>query len=130
MKKSLSKQKKIWSTRNADVKMSQEVIIRAGRKCCLCNRSEPEIKCTNSHFWGRYVSITRYDFENCDCVCFGCHFKIENAKQGTYRDYKIKQLGKEKYDALEKRYYQTRMSRREAIKKFMTELEIYKNLAK
>ena len=43
----------------------------------------------NSHFWGRGNSATRYDPENCDGVCGGCHMRHEGTKQGLYRELKI-----------------------------------------
>jgi hypothetical protein len=57
----------------------------------------------NSHFWGRGNKSVRYDFENCDSLCAQCHMKHEGNKQGFYRDFKMKQLGKKGYVELEKR---------------------------
>lgn len=93
-------------------------------KCVLCGRRPPEVTLTNSHYWGRYASSTRYDPENCDALCFRCHFEVENAKQGKYREWKIKQLGPTRYKALEKRYYQGKTKREDAIKKLMEWLNV------
>ena len=112
---------KVWSSALADTKFSISIRQRDG-KCVLCGRKPPEVVLTCSHYWGRYVSATRYDFENCDAFCYRCHFEVENAKQGKYRTFKIKQLGEVKYKALEKRYYQGKMTRREAIKELQEKL--------
>lgn len=57
----------------------------------------------NSHFWGRGNKVTRYDPENCDGICGGCHMEHEGSKQGLYSEIKRWQLGKAKYEALERR---------------------------
>ena len=72
----------------------------------------------NSHFWGRGNSATRYDPENCDGICGGCHMRHEGNKQGLYRDKKIQQLGEEGYKQLEKRG-RSIMKRSDAIIKCM-----------
>ena len=85
--------------------------IRARDKytCQFCgNRFDPYVPyglqgLDCSHFWGRASKATRFDPENADALCTYCHFKHEPNKQGFYREFKIKQLGQEGYDALEKR---------------------------
>ena len=113
---------KIWSTALADKKFSEWIRKRDG-KCVLCKRTEPQVKLTCSHYWGRFASSTRYDPKNCDSLCFGCHFRVENAKQGEYREWKIKHLGLAGYKALEKRYYQEKTTRRDSILKVMELLQ-------
>lgn len=40
--------------------------------------------------------------DNCDTACWACHkYRLEHAKQGWYRTFKLKQLGKDRYDYLE-----------------------------
>lgn len=56
-----------------------------------------------SHFIGRAHKATRYDFENCDALCWGCHQYFETKKATEYRDWKIDQLGQKRYDELVKR---------------------------
>lgn len=114
-----NKKEKIWSSKKADDKFRFWIYERDGNRCVLCGRKTPQITITNSHYWGRFASSTRYDPDNCDAICMGCHFKVENAKQGEYRTFKIKQLGEEGYKTLEKRYYQEKITRREAIIKLM-----------
>jgi hypothetical protein len=89
---------KLWSSTKADKEFS--LFIRDRDKTCFfcLNRATQ-----NSHFWGRGNSATRYDPENCDGVCGGCHMRHEGSKQGIYRELKIKQLGIGRYEALERR---------------------------
>lgn len=90
-----------------DIMFSKMIRERDGNKCIFCGkRAEDGFAIQNSHFWGRGDKIHRFDPLNCDALCFSCHIKHEGNKQGYYRDFKIKQLGKNKYDEMEKRHYQ------------------------
>lgn len=107
---------KLWSTKEADTKFSKWVIERDGMKCVNCGRTT---HLTNSHYWGRANSATRFDPENCDTLCWmPCHVKWEKQKQGDYLQFKLKQLGQDKYTELEKRGRST-MNRSEAIRDCM-----------
>lgn len=55
---------------------------------------------TNSHYFGRTREATRFEPDNCDTLCFGCHryWEVENREE--YRDFKIKQLGQKRFDTL------------------------------
>lgn len=57
----------------------------------------------NSHFIGRANRATRWDPENCDAMCNGCHQYLETHKPTYYRDWKRNQLGEERFRALELR---------------------------
>lgn len=95
--------------------------IRARDNVCVrCGSSK---NLTNSHFWSRTHSATRYDPENCDTLCWlPCHYTWEHEKHGDYRDFKIKQLGQERYDALERRARST-VKRSVAIAECLRSLE-------
>lgn len=54
----------------------------------------------NSHYFGRSHEVTRFDPENCDELCRGCHSYFEERNKKAYTDFKLKQLGQEKFDAL------------------------------
>ena len=56
-----------------------------------------------SHFIGRAHKATRYDFDNVDALCFGCHQYFETKKGTEYREWKIAQLGAKKFKELEER---------------------------
>lgn len=109
------KRPKLWSTKKADLEFSHFIRDRDGKRCFFCGKEGSQ----NSHFWGRAASSTRYDPLNCDYACGGCHMRHEGSKQGTYRDMKIRQLGKRGYDLLEKRYRET-MKRDKAIQECMS----------
>lgn len=115
---------KVWSSGYADTKIKEHIFERDQYKCVFCGRRKGDIILDPSHFWGRYKSSTRYLPENLDAVCRGCHFRVEHAKQGEYREFKIRQLGEEDYKELEKLYYQSKMSRREAIITLMKLLKV------
>lgn len=88
---------------------SKQIRERDNWTCQRCGGryNPPTSALHNSHFWGRANKATRFDEENCDALCYGCHSRWEGNKQGEYRDFKIKQLGKRGYDALEKRAQST-----------------------
>lgn len=100
---------KLWSYKMADSKFSRYIRAR-DRRCFFC----PNPATQNSHYWGRGNWATRYDPENCDGICGGCHMRHEGSKQGLYRSMKIDQLGRARYAALEKRA-RGQMKRRDSI---------------
>lgn len=97
----MEKKNKIWTTKKADDEFSKYIRNRDG-VCVRCGRQN---RLTCSHFWGRQHSATRYDPQNCVALCWmPCHkYKWEKEKQGAYRDFMMKWLGKKEYDKLEKR---------------------------
>ena len=113
---------KAWTTRKADKQFSAFIRKRDG-KCQHPNCQEIErLQC--SHFWGRSISATRYDPENCIALCYRHHYGDtingwENRKQGEYRDHMIKLLGQKKYDELAIRSREA-VQRMDAILKLMT----------
>ena len=106
------------TTDKADKLFSVFIRDRDG-KCVRCGRAE---QLQNSHFWGRGNSAVRYDPDNCDTLCYACHYGNaqgwEYNKQGAYREFKIKQLGMKKYKELEARANSV-MPRTQAIKECM-----------
>jgi hypothetical protein len=70
-----------------------------------------------SHYWERHHSATRFDPDNADGLCRICHGEWEGRKNG-YKEFKISQLGKEQFDALERRHNSI-MQRDTAIINFM-----------
>lgn len=60
-----------------------------------------------SHFHGRTARSTRWDLDNIDLICGRHHQFLEERKQAEYRDWKLKQLGTRRFNALNKRYYLT-----------------------
>jgi len=103
----------LWSSAKAD-KVFSRFIRDRDKRCFFC--SNPATQC--SHFWGRGNSATRYDPENCDGICGGCHMRHEGNKQGLYAQLKLKQLGELGYMKLATRAMSI-VKRSDAIKAFM-----------
>lgn len=91
--------KRVWSLAVADTYFSKWLREQRGWKCEYCGNTEKE-KMQCSHYIGRSEKSTRFDPDNCDCFCWTCHSFLENRKQYEYRDFKIRQLGIEKHEAL------------------------------
>lgn len=86
-----------------DILFSKMIRERDG-KCVFCGKKDTKLEC--SHFWGRGDKTNRFNPKNADTLCFYCHLTNEGNKQGFYRDWKLKQLGKREYDKMEKSHYQ------------------------
>lgn len=86
-----------------DVLFSIMIRERDNHTCQFCGKTNQTNQIQNSHFWKRGDKATRFDPENCDALCASCHDKHEGCKQGFYREWKLKQLGTRRYNALEKR---------------------------
>lgn len=83
----------------ADTMFSKYIRKRDG-KCVRCGGTS---SLQNSHYYGRGKESTRFDPENCDTLCFGCHQYWGSTDREEYREFKIKQLGEKKYEALKVR---------------------------
>lgn len=85
----------------ADKYFSLWIRWRAGWTCQRCGvKYEPgtaSIHC--SHFWGRAREATRFDPENAVAHCHGCHAFL-TANPELHREWKLAQLGAEKYSLL------------------------------
>lgn len=94
---------KKWTLTKADTEYSKYIRNRDG-KCVRCGREE---MLQNSHFWSRSHKNTRFDDDNCDALCYPCHYGNskgwEYEKNGEYMAFKKGQLGFHKYAMLEKR---------------------------
>lgn len=62
-----------------------------------------------SHFYTRNARSVRFDDDNGDAMCYGCHRFLETRKNGEYTDIKKKQLGQSRFNALRRRYYTLRV---------------------
>ena len=89
----------------ADLVFSQYIRLRDG-ECRRChsrvelNDKGLPVTHQNSHFFGRGRENTRFDPDNCDTVCFGCHRIWGSDDREGYSHFKIKQLGKRRYNML------------------------------
>lgn len=103
MKRTTSTKKKI-TEKNLDDAVS--LFVRNRDKRCVRCGSDKALTC--SHFYTRNARSVRWDLENLDTVCWGCHSYWERRKNGEYLDWKKKQLGTTRFLALRKRYYTLR----------------------
>jgi len=74
--------------------------------CNRCHKRYPpgSIGLQCSHYWGRGKESTRFDPENCDALCTGCHNLWGHGdEREQYKAFKIKQLGQNGYNILEMR---------------------------
>lgn len=90
----------------ADTAFSLYIRLRDGR-CCRCGRvGSPDALGRTigglqaSHYFGRANEATRFDGDNVDALCFGCHQEWGSRDRESYRDFKIKQLGQKGFDDL------------------------------
>jgi 5-methylcytosine-specific restriction endonuclease McrA len=89
-----------------DKLFSDYIRMRDGYRCQRCNTYFPEEKRGGlhcSHYFGRGRENTRFDPENCDALCFGCHRIWGSEDKEGYRTFKIKQLGENGFNALQVR---------------------------
>lgn len=108
---------KILTTDQADRAFS--LMIRKRDPICMRCHRMPSTDC--SHFWERGNSATRFDPDNADGLCRGCHQLWEGRRNGAI-PFKMKQIHGKKYRELEQKH-NTTMKRDEAIIIFMKLLD-------
>lgn len=93
----------------ADTVFSQFIRLR-DKRCMRCG-SPVEINAKGlpvshqaSHYWSRGREMTRFDPENVDTLCYGCHqlWGHGDLRDG-YKSFKIKQLGEDGFKRLDAR---------------------------
>ena len=55
-----------------------------------------------SHFWSRGNWSVRFDEDNTEALCYGCHSYL-GGNPVEFHKYYLEKLGQERFDALEKR---------------------------
>jgi Bacteriophage Lambda NinG protein len=117
---------KLWKASTADTKFS-EIIRKRDGKCVRCGKKEGRLQ--NSHYWSRVHWATRFNLDNCDTLCWACHYGNEKGWeydiQGEYQDYMIKKLGQQGYDRLKILHNQP-IKKRVAIQNFQENYEYIK----
>lgn len=94
----------------ADIKFSQYIRLR-DKKCVRCNfpikLNDIGLPLNNqcSHYFGRGKEGTRFEPDNCDALCFGCHQEWGSNDRESYRQFKIKQLGEQRFKTLQLQAY-------------------------
>ena len=91
----------------ADVEFSRYIRLR-DKRCVRCKRLGSENKdgefiigLQASHYFGRAKESTRFDPENVDSLCGGCHQYWGSTDREAYRIFKIKQLGEQGFKLLQ-----------------------------
>lgn len=85
-----------------DKVFSEYIRLRAGYKCERCGvLHERGVGLHCSHYMGRMNQATRFEEDNGDSLCYGCHSYFEERKQTEYRDWKIRKLGKKRVEEIE-----------------------------
>lgn len=108
---------------SADKLFSQYVRLR-DMKCQRCfsrvefNDKGLPISHQASHYFGRSAESTRFDPENVDTLCWGCHQHWGSTNREEYREFKIRQLGESGFKFL--------MIRNNAYKKKDRKFEVIK----
>lgn len=79
---------------------------RDGWKCQYCGKQfiPPTNEIHNSHYYTRTKRSTRWDSDCCDAMCRKCHVFLESRKNAEYYDWKLKQLGEQRFRELRRRY--------------------------
>lgn len=93
----------------ADELFSRWIRERDKWQCVRCSRKHDPSAGTlgNSHYWSRRHEKTRYDLENCDSICNSpCHRLWGGDYRDEYKAFKVRQLGKTRYDLLDKRHWE------------------------
>lgn len=93
----------------ADTAFSQFIRLR-DRRCVRCgsyvqfNGAGLPITHQASHYWSRGKENTRFDPENVDTLCYGCHRLWGHGdERDDYKAFKIRQLGEEGFKRLDQR---------------------------
>ena len=98
--------------RKSDKIFSQYIRMRDGYQCQICVRTAAMgYQMQASHYFGRSVESTRFDPENVDTFCAGCHRRLHGKGNTEYDTFKKKQLGGKRYNQLLVRGYQERKKR-------------------
>ncbi len=86
----------------ADVAFSLFIRTRDKWTCQRCGtRYTPPTQALQcSHYFGRARENTRYEPDNCDALCTGCHRIWGSDDREAYKQFKIKQLGQRRFDTL------------------------------
>lgn len=81
------------------VRLRDKRCVRCKSEISLNDKGLPNSH-TNSHYFGRTCETTRFDLDNCDCVCTGCHSVWEERDKESYTAFKKAQLGEKRFQEL------------------------------
>jgi hypothetical protein len=83
---------------------SKYIRTRDNWTCQRCDKkyAPPTSALHCSHFWSRGAWSVRFDEDNCQALCYGCHSYLGGNPQ-EHREFILNKLGQERFDALQKR---------------------------
>lgn len=85
----------------ADIIFSKYIRLRDNFTCQRCfNYFRDGKGLQASHYFGRGMESTRFDLENVDSLCAGCHQYWGSVDREDYRIFKIRQLGMRRFELL------------------------------
>jgi hypothetical protein len=74
------------------------------KKCMNCGKrglgNEGIVGLQASHYHSRRKESVRFDEENVDIFCIGCHKRLGTEYRNEYDKFKIRQLGQKRFDLL------------------------------
>ena len=116
----------VWNTKKCDA-VFRDLIRQRDKRCVYPAPHDCKGGLQVSHFFSRRFHAVRWDEENVDLLCASAHWFLEPRKQTSYRSWKWKQLGEERYLALCERASAPRPSRevRAAFQQRMTKEEAH-----
>ena len=85
-----------------DKVFSNAVRVRDKWTCQRCHKFYPEGKRQRlhcSHFYGRAKYSSRFDFDNAEALCYGCHHYLGSHPE-EHRKHKIMKIGASKFNRL------------------------------
>ena len=88
----------------SDREWSKYIRTRDNWTCQRCSKQyDPPTSALHcSHFWSRGNWSVRFDEDNTEALCYGCHSYLGGNPVEFHRYY-LEKLGQEKFDALEQR---------------------------
>jgi 5-methylcytosine-specific restriction endonuclease McrA len=96
----------------SDTLFSQYIRLR-DKKCCRCgspvrlNDEGLPVSHQCSHYWSRGKEGTRFEPDNSDTLCYGCHERWGHGdERDDYKQFKIEQLGEKRFKSLMIQAYQ------------------------
>ena len=88
----------------SDREWSKYIRTRDNWTCQRCSKQyDPPTSALHcSHFWSRGNWSVRFDEDNTEALCYGCHSYL-GGNPVEFHKYYLEKLGQERFDALEKR---------------------------
>jgi len=110
----------------SDVIWSKYIRTRDNWTCQRCGTKyhPPTSALHCSHYWSRGAWTVRFDEDNCQALCYGCHSYLGGNPQ-EHREFVLEKLGQERYDALQQRRNKTLKS---GQKKYLNSKEFRKEV--